>query len=128
VTMSLSKFLLRCASPPRVQSKTQLNNVACLCFIELSKNIDRAVSKLKITLNFPELKMSITHLLPALKTLSRAEKLRVMQFLVQELAMEEEVSLLETGATYHIWSPLNSHKAAQTLATLLEDEQQEDHA
>lgn len=86
-----------------------------------------AVSKWKITLNAPELKMSITQLLPALKTLSRAEKLRVMQFLVQELATEEEASLLETGATYHIWSPLNSHKAAQTLATMLEDEQKENH-
>ncbi len=71
--------------------------------------------------------MSVNELLPALQTLSRAEKLRVMQFLVQELAKEEEVSLLQSGATYHVWSPLNSHKAAQTLATLLEDEQPASH-
>jgi hypothetical protein len=96
---------------------------SCLFTLELPKHIGKAVSKLEIALNVPELKMSITELLPALKTLSRAEKLRVMQFLVQELAMEEEASLLQTGATYHIWSPLNSHKAAQTLATMLEDEQ-----
>lgn len=102
--------------------------IAIHAYMELPKHIGRAVSKLKMTRNVPELKMSITQLLPALKTLSRAEKLRVMQFLVQELATEEEASLLQAGATYHIWSPLNSHKAAQTLATMLEDEQQENHA
>lgn len=71
--------------------------------------------------------MSVTELLPALKTLSRAEKLKVMQFLVQELATEEEVSPLQAGVTYQVWSPLNSHKAAQALATLLEDEQNPNH-
>jgi hypothetical protein len=56
--------------------------------------------------------MSVAELLPALKTLSRDEKLRVMQFLVQELTIEEEADLIQDGATYHVWSPLNSHKAA----------------
>jgi hypothetical protein len=64
--------------------------------------------------------MSIAKLLPTLKELSRAEKLEIMQFLVQELATEEaELSLLQSGKTYSLWSPLNSHKAAQQLATLL---------
>jgi hypothetical protein len=71
--------------------------------------------------------MSVTELYPALKTLSRAEKLKVMQFLVQELTIEEEAGLIQDGATYHVWSPLNSHKAAQALATLLEDEQPASH-
>ena len=33
--------------------------------------------------------MSVAELLPALRELSRADKLRVMQFLVQDLAQEE---------------------------------------
>ena len=65
--------------------------------------------------------MSVTELLPSLKTLSRTDKLKVMQFLAQELEVEEELSLLQSGKTYQIWSPLNSHKAVQTLATLLEE-------
>jgi hypothetical protein len=68
--------------------------------------------------------MSVTELLSTLGNLSRAEKLQVMQFLVQELAAEEEASLLQPGATYHVWSPYNSHDAAQKLATLLEEDRQ----
>lgn len=72
--------------------------------------------------------MSVTELYPVLKTLSRAEKLRVMQFFVQELTIEEKAVLIQDGATYHVWSPLNSHRAAQTLTSLLEDEQPTRHA
>jgi hypothetical protein len=44
-----------------------------------------------------------------------------MQFLVAELAKEEEPSL-QPGATYSLRSPLNSHEAAQKLARLLDSE------
>jgi hypothetical protein len=64
--------------------------------------------------------MSVVELLPNLKTLSRSEKLQIMQFLVQELT-EEEDKVLEAGKTYNVWSPFNSHKAAAQLATLLEE-------
>ena len=66
--------------------------------------------------------MSVAELFPTLRNLSRAEKLRVMQFLVQELASEEEALLLQLGSTYHVWSPYNSHNAAQKLAALLEED------
>lgn len=66
--------------------------------------------------------MSVTELLPTLQKLSRAEKLRVMQFLISELAREENEAPLEQGATYRIWSPLNSHEAANKLAQLLEED------
>jgi hypothetical protein len=66
--------------------------------------------------------MSVTELLPTLQKLSRAEKLRVMQFLISELAREENETALEDGATYRVWSPLNSHEAAHKLAQLLEKE------
>ena len=72
--------------------------------------------------------MSYSELLSTLQTLSRADKLKVMQFLVQELAAEEEALLLQPGATYSVWSPYNSHDAAQKLAALLEEDKQANNA
>ncbi len=66
--------------------------------------------------------MTITELLPTLKNLNRADKLKVMQFLITELANEEELTL-HSNATYSVWSPFNSHQAAHELAQLLESEQ-----
>ena len=68
--------------------------------------------------------MSIADLFPTLQKLSRVDKLKVMEFLVQEMAKEEEILSLEPGATYHLWSPYNSHQASQKLATLLEEDKQ----
>lgn len=68
--------------------------------------------------------MTAAELFPTLKSLSRADKLKVMQFLVAELAKEEEPTL-QSGATYSVWSPFNSHEAAHQLAQLLEPEQSE---
>ncbi len=64
--------------------------------------------------------MTVTELYPTLKSLPRADKLKVMQFLAAELAEEEPT--LQPGAVYEIWSPLNSHEAAHKLAKLLESE------
>ena len=72
--------------------------------------------------------MSVAELLSTLQTLSRADKLKVMQFLVQELATEEEALSLQPGATYSVWSPYNSHDAAQKLAALLSEDQQVNNA
>lgn len=66
--------------------------------------------------------MTIAELFPTLRELPRADKLKVMQFLIAELAREEEPAL-EPGATYSVWSPFNSHEAAHKLAQLLESEQ-----
>ncbi|MCY7392297.1 MAG: hypothetical protein LH647_12680 [Leptolyngbyaceae cyanobacterium CAN_BIN12] len=66
--------------------------------------------------------MSTVDLFPMLKSLPRADKLRVMQFLIAELAQEEEPTL-QAGATYSLWSPLNSHEAAHKLSQLLESDQ-----
>ena len=67
--------------------------------------------------------MSLSELLPAVKALPRPDKLRLMYFLVVELAHEEGVSLLEANAEYPIWTPLNAFEAAETLKRLLETEQ-----
>jgi hypothetical protein len=66
--------------------------------------------------------MTIAELFPTLRSLPRADKLKVMQFLIAELSKDEEPSL-QPGATYLLSSPLNSHAAAQKLAQLLDSEQ-----
>jgi hypothetical protein len=71
--------------------------------------------------------MSVTELLPMQK-LSRADKLQVMQFLISELAKEENEAPLEDGATYRVWSPFNSHEAAHKLAQLLEEDKKGSNA
>jgi hypothetical protein len=72
--------------------------------------------------------MIVTDLLPMLQSLSRAEKLRIMQFLVSELAKEENVTPLENGTVYRVWSPYGSHEAAHKLAQLLEEPQETENA
>lgn len=70
--------------------------------------------------------MSLTELLPVVRTLPRADKLRLMQFLVIDLAHEEGVPLLVADAEYPIWTPLNAFDAAETLAHVLEKHQTEE--
>ena len=65
--------------------------------------------------------MATIDLFPTLRNLPRTDKLKVMQFLIAELAREEDPTL-QHGATYPIWSPLNSHEAAHKLGQLLESE------
>lgn len=64
--------------------------------------------------------MFLSELFSNVKLLSRADKLRLMQLLVVELAQEEGVSLLTAGAEYPIWTPLNAFGAAETLMKMLE--------
>ena len=63
--------------------------------------------------------MTLTDLLPALQNLPRPDKLRAMQFLLTELARDEGLAPIP-DATYEIWSPLDSHQAAQTLLESLD--------
>jgi hypothetical protein len=66
--------------------------------------------------------MVSTKLLNTLHRLSRADKLRVIQLLVSDLAAEEE-AFFTPGATYEVWSPYDAPEAAQTLVQILDDEQ-----
>ena len=69
-----------------------------------------------------------SHLFQELSQLDRADKLRIMQFLVLELS-KEEGSLLKPNAQYPIWSPYNSYEAAGTLLNLLKkDKPEQPHA
>jgi len=65
--------------------------------------------------------MTVSELFPQLRELSRADKLKVMQFLISEMAKEEETQLLEPGKSYPVWSPYDAHEAANTLTQLLEE-------
>ena len=69
------------------------------------------------------LSMSLTELVPAVKMLPRADKLRLMQFLIIDLAQEEGIPLLSAEAEYPIWTPLNAFDAADTLWQLLQTHQ-----
>jgi hypothetical protein len=64
--------------------------------------------------------MPLADLFPTLQALPRADKLRLVQFLVSELAREEGIPLLESGASYPVWSPCDAHEAAATLLRVLE--------
>ena len=65
--------------------------------------------------------MAITdELLSVLRELPRAQKLRLVQFLVTELAQEEGVTPL-IGGTYRVWSPYDSHEAPHKLEELLKE-------
>lgn len=65
--------------------------------------------------------MSVNELFPTVKMLPRADKLRLMQFLVIDLAQEEGVPLLAADAEYPVWTPLNAFEAASILSQMLQD-------
>lgn len=67
--------------------------------------------------------MPLTELVPAIKTLPRADKLRLMQLLVIDLAREEGVPLLTLDAEYPIWTPLDAFDATDTLFQMLQARQ-----
>ncbi|MBI2229020.1 MAG: hypothetical protein HYU46_07965 [Deltaproteobacteria bacterium] len=63
--------------------------------------------------------MSLTELVPAIRMLPRADKLRLMQFLIIDLAQEEGIPLLSAGAECPVWTPLNAFDAADLLLQML---------
>jgi hypothetical protein len=58
-------------------------------------------------------------LLPALRSLSRADKIRAIQLLATELAREEETASellpLQAGVSIPIWTPFDAFDAAAKL-------------
>jgi hypothetical protein len=66
--------------------------------------------------------LALPQLLSTLRTWPRADKLRLVQFLVDELAREEGISQIEAGASYPIWTPHNAFDAAATLLRALQTE------
>lgn len=62
-------------------------------------------------------------LLPTLRNLSRADKVRAIKLLVDELAREEEVPSVATGASFPIWTPFDAFDAAEKLLEELKKEE-----
>lgn len=67
--------------------------------------------------------MTFNEILPILQTLPKVDKLRLVQFLIHELAKEEGVNLLEIAEEHPIWSPYNAFEAGDTLMEMLSSEQ-----
>jgi hypothetical protein len=65
--------------------------------------------------------MSLDEIVPALRTLPRADKLHLIQLLAADLAGEEAAELPSAGASCPIWSPFEAFDAAQALLRLLEE-------
>lgn len=63
--------------------------------------------------------MSLVEMLPDIQSLSRADKLRLIQLLVQELAEAEDPLALVSGQSYPVWSPDQAFAAAETLLQTL---------
>jgi hypothetical protein len=62
----------------------------------------------------------LIELLPTLRVLSRADKLRAVQYLVSELVRDEDTGLLRSDKSYPVWSPYDAHEAADILLKALE--------
>jgi hypothetical protein len=60
--------------------------------------------------------------LEEMRQLSRADKLRIIQMLLHDLAIEENAAL-DTDSVYEIWSPYDSAETAAALMQMLEDNQ-----
>ena len=71
--------------------------------------------------------MEMTQILPELRKLKRVEKLYIMQFLVSELAQEEN-ELIQPGVSYPIWSPYDAFDAAATMLKVLQESKAESYA
>jgi hypothetical protein len=66
--------------------------------------------------------MSLVELLPDIQSLPRADKLRLIQFLAQELAEAEGTAALMSGQSYSVESPDQAFAAAETLLQTLRTE------
>jgi hypothetical protein len=63
--------------------------------------------------------MSLVELLTSARTLCRADRIRLVQYLVADLAREEGVTPLEEGAAYLISTPLHAFEAASSMLEAL---------
>lgn len=67
--------------------------------------------------------MSLAEVLPDVQLLSRAEKLRMIQILAEELARDAEI-LIEPGQSYPVWSPDQAFGAAAVMLEALQNPKQ----
>lgn len=63
--------------------------------------------------------MSLTEVFSEVQTLSRLDKIRLIQFLAQELERDEG-ALIEPNRSYPVWSPDRAFTSAAALLQALE--------
>ena len=63
--------------------------------------------------------MTLIELLTTARTLCRADRIRLVQYLVADLAREEGVTSFEENTAYPIWTPLHAFEAAATMLEAL---------
>jgi hypothetical protein len=66
--------------------------------------------------------MFLVEMLPIVRSMSRIEKLRLIQLLADDLAQVEESTPLMAGCTYPLWSPDRAYEAADVLLRELKAE------
>jgi len=71
--------------------------------------------------------MSLTELIPLIRTLSDTEKAQLFDMLKAELAREDSIAPLEHEKTYSLWTPYGAFGAARALLNALQEAQQHDH-
>ncbi len=65
--------------------------------------------------------MSLIEMLPDLHSLSRVEKIQLIQVLARDLEGDQS-NLLEEGKSYPIWSPHDAYGAAASMLEVLDEE------
>lgn len=65
--------------------------------------------------------MSLADVLPGVQSLSRVDKLRLIQLVAQELERDDRCPI-EPGQSYAMWSPDSAFAAAATLMQALQNE------
>lgn len=68
--------------------------------------------------------MSLTEVLPGVQSLSRLDKIRLIQFFAQELE-RDDAGLIEPGRSYPVWSPDKAFSAAAVLLQALEEDKRQ---
>lgn len=68
--------------------------------------------------------MSLVEGLPDVQSLSRLDKIRLIQFLAQELE-RQNAETIEPNRTYAVWSPDREFVAADALLQALEDDKKQ---
>jgi hypothetical protein len=58
---------------------------------------------------------SLPSLVPTVLALSRADKLRLMQVLVGDLARDEGIPPIEAGTSFPVWTPVYAFDAAAAM-------------
>jgi hypothetical protein len=65
--------------------------------------------------------MSLVEVLPEARSLSRLDKIRLIQALAQDLERDDG-GMIESGRSYPVWSPDRAFTAAAALLQALEED------